>query len=101
MSVATLNHYVGTGFQKTQMANLDTIIDRYAMKPHELQNALKNVADTFNVRYFCQDGFTVTYNEVKSQALYHFPSHPDKPLNVDISPEQRDYFLKTQYWTPL
>lgn len=83
------------------MADLNDIIERYRMKPHELQDALKNVAESFDEHYQCQDGFTVTYNEVKGRALYHFPGHLEKPLEAMVSPEQRNYFIKTQYWRPL
>lgn len=71
------------------------------MKPHELQHALTNVSAAFDVEYSCTDGFTVRYNEASGKALYFFPGYLDKPLETEVTPEQRNYFLKSQYWRPL
>ena len=83
------------------MVNLDDLLDRYSMKPHEFVTALTNVAASFDKQYHCEDGFTVTYNEVKGRALYYFPGYLEKPLEANISPDQRDYFLKIEYWRPI
>lgn len=68
------------------------------VKREEVQNALKNVTKSFDQRYRCEDGFIAIYNEVKGKALYYFKGHEDRPLETDVTPEQRDHFVKTKYW---
>mgnify|MGYP001559265879 CR=1 FL=1 len=81
------------------MTNLDAIIDRYTMvKPEEVAQALTNVSNSFDEYYICEDGFKVVYNQVKGKATYIFLSNEDRPLEADVTEQQRDYLVKIKYW---
>lgn len=71
------------------------------VKPEEVQDALKNVTRSFDRRYECSDGFIAIHNEVAGKALYYLPKREQDPLEINVTAEQRDYFLKTGYWRPL
>jgi hypothetical protein len=80
------------------MADLDAIIDRYMVKPQQVTDALSNVTKSFDEKYECEDGFIAIYNEVAGKARYYFKGYEDKPLEATVTPEQRNYFVRSGYW---
>lgn len=83
--------------------NLDSIIDKHAVvTPKDLKQALSNVAEQFDEKYFCKiDNYKVVFNPVKSKATYYFVNYEDDPVEVSINASQRDYYLSSKYWMPL
>jgi len=84
------------------MGSLDDIIDRYAepyVHPH-IEGA-KPREPAFE-HYACtRDGeeYVIAYNPVDQIAYYFFKNATVKdPLEVPISHEQRDYYIRTNYW---
>jgi hypothetical protein len=74
------------------MVDLNDIIDRYAVVIP---------SPPVDERYECEDGFIAVYNETEGKALYFFKDYQGKPLEAIITPDQRNYFVRSGYWKPV
>ena len=81
---------------------LDTIIDRYAVreeKPH-VECTTPQVAYEHYVCTRDGENYVVAYDQALQLAYYFFKEALVKdPLEIPISHEQRDYYVRTNYWS--
>ena len=84
------------------MANLDDIIDRYAVRDRKpgIEGAAKPTI--FTERYSFDDGknkYLVVY-DVLEQIAHHFFTNGEvqNPISTEVTHEQRDYYVDKKVW---